>query len=102
MQLPARVEYPIIAVGDRHGRRVARPTATGCGPKGRAPSAQANGLGSESLPGKVQVSGHIHTGAPDANAVRVRIDTSGGMREPLTACVLTGPTAPPEFLFSTR
>jgi serine/threonine protein phosphatase 1 len=52
------------------------------------------------LPGKVQVSGHICIDAPDANAVRIRIDTSGGVREPLTACVLTGPTAPPEFVFS--
>ncbi len=31
MQLPARVEYPLIAVGALHGRRVARPTATGGG-----------------------------------------------------------------------
>ena len=52
------------------------------------------------LVGKVQVSGHIMTDAPDANAVRIRIDTSGGMREPLTACVLTGPTTPPQFVFS--
>ncbi len=52
------------------------------------------------LPGKVQVSGHIHIDAQDANAVRIRIDTSGGMREPLTACVLTGPTAAPQFVFS--
>ena len=52
------------------------------------------------LVGKVQVSGHIMTDAPDANAVRIRIDTSGGMREPLTACVLTGPATPPQFVFS--
>ncbi|MBN9117642.1 MAG: metallophosphoesterase [Planctomycetes bacterium] len=52
------------------------------------------------LPGKVQVTGHIKVDAPDANAVRVRIDTSGGVREPLTACVLAGPTAPPAFVFS--
>lgn len=54
------------------------------------------------LPGKVQVSGHIRVEAPDANAVRVRIDTSGGIREPLTACVLTGPRADPVFVFSDR
>lgn len=53
------------------------------------------------LPGKVQVSGHIKVDAPDVNGVRIRIDTSGGIREPLTACVLTGPTAAPVFVFST-
>ena len=52
------------------------------------------------LPGKVQVSGHIKVDAPDVNAVRIRIDTSGGICEPLTACVLTGPTAAPVFVFS--
>jgi serine/threonine protein phosphatase 1 len=52
-------------------------------------------------PTKVQVSGHELVEAPDANAVRVRIDTSGGVREPLTACVLTGPRAEPQFVFST-
>ncbi|AMV24379.1 diadenosine tetraphosphatase [Gemmata sp. SH-PL17] len=52
------------------------------------------------LPGKVQVSGHIKLDAPDANRVRIRIDTSGGVREPLTACVLTGPGAEPVFVFS--
>lgn len=52
-------------------------------------------------PTKVQVSGHVQVDVPDANAVRVRIDTSGGVREPLTACVLTGPRAEPQFVFST-
>ncbi len=52
------------------------------------------------LPGKVQVSGHIQIDAPDANAVRIRIDTSGGVREPLMACVLTGPHAEPVFVAS--
>jgi serine/threonine protein phosphatase 1 len=50
--------------------------------------------------GKVQVSGHMRVDAPDASAVRVRIDTSGGVVEPLTACVLRGPAEPPEFVFS--
>jgi serine/threonine protein phosphatase 1 len=54
------------------------------------------------LPGKVQVSGHIQINEPDASPVRIRIDTSGGVREPLTACILTGPTDPPEFVFSDR
>ena len=54
------------------------------------------------LPGKVQVSGHIKVAAPDANGVRIRIDTSGGIVEPLTACVLTGPAAEPVFVFSTH
>jgi len=52
------------------------------------------------LPGKVQVSGHIKVERPDVSAVRVRIDTSGGICEPLTACVLSGPTAAPEFVLS--
>jgi serine/threonine protein phosphatase 1 len=52
------------------------------------------------VPGKVQVSGHIRIAAPDANAVRIRIDTSGGVCEPLTACLLRGPTAAPLFVFS--
>jgi serine/threonine protein phosphatase 1 len=52
------------------------------------------------FPGKRQVSGHIKIEKPDANAVRIRIDTSGGIVEPLTACILTGPTAEPVFVFS--
>jgi serine/threonine protein phosphatase 1 len=52
------------------------------------------------LPGKVQVSGHVRIDAPDVSPVRIRIDTSGGVREPLTACVLRGPAEPPEFVFS--
>lgn len=52
------------------------------------------------VPGKVQVSGHIKIDAPDVSPVRIRIDTSGGVVEPLTACVLRGPTAPPHFVFS--
>jgi serine/threonine protein phosphatase 1 len=52
------------------------------------------------LSGKIQVSGHIKVDAPDANAVRIRIDTSGGICEPITACILTGPTAAPQFVGS--
>jgi serine/threonine protein phosphatase 1 len=52
------------------------------------------------VPGRVQVSGHIMIPAPDANAVRIRIDTSGGVREPLTACLLRGPAAEPRLVFS--
>ena len=52
------------------------------------------------LSGKVQVSGHIKVERPDVSAVRIRIDTSGGICEPLTACILSGPTAAPEFVFS--
>ena len=52
------------------------------------------------LTGKVQVSGHVRIDTPDANEVRIRIDTSGGVREPLTACLLRGPTDPPVFVFS--
>jgi serine/threonine protein phosphatase 1 len=52
------------------------------------------------LPGRVQVTGHVLVERPDANAVRIRIDTSGGVREPLTACLLRGPGAAPEYVFS--
>jgi serine/threonine protein phosphatase 1 len=51
-------------------------------------------------PGKVQVTGHVKVDAPDANGVRIRIDTSGGVAEPLTACLLRGPGAEPVFVFS--
>ncbi|MFO0823505.1 MAG: metallophosphoesterase [Gemmataceae bacterium] len=54
------------------------------------------------FPRKVQVTGHERILTPDANAVRIRIDTSGGVVEPLTACLLRGPGEPPEFLFSNR
>jgi serine/threonine protein phosphatase 1 len=52
------------------------------------------------VPGKVQVTGHVKVDAPDVNAVRIRIDTSGGVCEPLTACLLRGPAADPVFVFS--
>jgi serine/threonine protein phosphatase 1 len=52
------------------------------------------------VPGRVIVSGHRHVPAPDANAVRIRIDTSGGQHPPLTACVLRGPAAEPTFVTS--
>ena len=52
------------------------------------------------LAGKVQVTGHVMVPAPDVNPVRIRIDTSGGTREPLTACLLRGPGEPPVFVFS--
>lgn len=52
------------------------------------------------FPGKVQVSGHVKVDAPDANGVRIRIDTSGGVVEPLTGCLLRGPTAAPAFILS--
>jgi serine/threonine protein phosphatase 1 len=54
------------------------------------------------VPGKVQVTGHIRITEPDVNTVRFRIDTSGGVAEPLTACLLRGPAESPEFFFSNR
>ena len=45
------------------------------------------------VPGRPQVSGHIMIPAPEASPVRIRIDTSGGVREPLTGCLLRGPGA---------
>ncbi|HEX4607452.1 MAG TPA: metallophosphoesterase [Urbifossiella sp.] len=52
------------------------------------------------LPGRVQVTGHVRVEQPDATAVRIRLDTSGGVWEPLTACLLRGPGAAPEYVFS--
>lgn len=54
------------------------------------------------LPGRVQVTGHVRIAAPDANKVRIRIDTTGGIAEPLTACLLRDPHAEPVFLISDR
>ena len=51
-------------------------------------------------PGKVQVTGHEYTRRPDADGVRIRIDTSGGTTEPLTGCLLRGPSEEPQFVFS--
>jgi serine/threonine protein phosphatase 1 len=52
------------------------------------------------LPGKVQVSGHVKVDVPDVSDVRIRTDTSGGICEPLTGCILTGPTDALVFVFS--
>lgn len=50
-------------------------------------------------PSKTQVSGHRPVSEPTGNRVRIRIDTSGGFDHlPLTACLLRGPDAAPEFL----
>lgn len=48
-------------------------------------------------PGKVQVTGHVRVSKPDANAVRIRIDTSGGFGR-LTACLLRSADADPIFV----
>jgi len=52
-------------------------------------------------PGKVQVSGHERVPEPEANDVRIRLDTSGG-RGPLTACLLRSAGAEPVFVESGR
>jgi serine/threonine protein phosphatase 1 len=48
-------------------------------------------------PGKVQVSGHVRVRRPDVNAVRIRLDTSGGWGT-LTACILRSADAEPVFV----
>ena len=53
------------------------------------------------LPGRVQVTGHQKVAEPEVNAVRIRLDTAGGVREPLTACLLRGLGEPPVFVSST-
>jgi serine/threonine protein phosphatase 1 len=50
-------------------------------------------------PGKVQVTGHDRVRRPDGNAVRIRLDTSGG-RGALTACLLRSAGAEPVFVQS--
>lgn len=52
------------------------------------------------LPGKVQVTGHQRVEGPDVSPARIRLDTAGGVREPLTACLLRGPADPPVFVAS--
>jgi serine/threonine protein phosphatase 1 len=52
------------------------------------------------VPGRVQVVGHVKVDAPEVNAIRIRLDTSGGVAEPLTAAVLRSASAPPEFVTS--
>ena len=48
-------------------------------------------------PGKVQVTGHVRVGKPEANAVRIRLDTSGGYGT-LTGCLLRSADADPLFV----
>jgi serine/threonine protein phosphatase 1 len=48
--------------------------------------------------GKVQVTGHVRVERPQADAVRIRIDTTGGREGPLTAAVLASPSARPAFV----
>jgi serine/threonine protein phosphatase 1 len=50
-------------------------------------------------PGKVQVMGHVRVRKPDANAVRIQLDTSGGFGK-LTACLLRSANAGPVFVSS--
>jgi serine/threonine protein phosphatase 1 len=53
------------------------------------------------LPGRVQVTGHVRVEEPDVDAVRIRLDTSGGDREPLTACLLRSAESEPVFVAGT-
>ncbi len=50
-------------------------------------------------PGRVQVTGHDLVSSPDANNIRIRLDTSGG-RGHLTACLLRSAEAKPVFVQS--
>jgi serine/threonine protein phosphatase 1 len=60
------------------------------------------GLSANPLPHPhlVQVSGHERVRLPDANRIRIRIDTSGGTVEPLTGCLLRSAKAEPVYIFS--
>jgi serine/threonine protein phosphatase 1 len=48
-------------------------------------------------PGKIQVTGHVRVERPDADAVRIRLDTAGGIGR-LTACLLRSARDEPEFV----
>jgi serine/threonine protein phosphatase 1 len=50
-------------------------------------------------PGKVQVTGHVQISKPEANSVRIRLDTRGGY-DHLTACLLRSGDTPPVFITS--
>lgn len=50
-------------------------------------------------PGKVQVTGHVRVERPDADGVRIRLDTSGGIGK-LTACLLRSARDEPAFFAS--
>jgi serine/threonine protein phosphatase 1 len=47
-------------------------------------------------PGKIQVTGHVRVERPDADGVRIRLDTAGGIGQ-LTACLLRSARDEPEF-----
>jgi serine/threonine protein phosphatase 1 len=49
-------------------------------------------------PGRVQVTGHKPVDRPEVDAIRIRLDTTGGRGGPLTACLLRAAGAAPEFL----
>ncbi len=50
-------------------------------------------------PGKVQVTGHVRVERPEADAVRIRLDTAGGIGR-LTACLLRSACDEPTFFAS--
>ena len=52
-------------------------------------------------PGRVQVTGHVQVAAPEVDAVRIRLDTSGGYDGPLTACLLRSAESEPVFVAGT-
>jgi serine/threonine protein phosphatase 1 len=50
---------------------------------------------------RVQVTGHVWVPKPEGDAVRIRLDTSGGYEHnPLTACLLQSASAEPVFIAS--
>jgi serine/threonine protein phosphatase 1 len=69
-----RYEYPVWLGADRFLSALPRP-----------------------YPGKVQVTGHVRVPRPDANSVRIRLDTSAGLGT-LTACLLRSARAGPVFV----
>ena len=49
-------------------------------------------------PGRVQVTGHVRVDRAEVDAARIRLDTSGGDRGRLTACLLHSAGSEPQFI----
>lgn len=107
-ELGASAEAQVDALRGRRWDRVAMAPRPGTATDARWEDAYPVWLGADKrlsesplpCPGRVQVSGHKPVPLPDVDDVRIRLDTSGGLHEPLTACLLTSADAPPVFLRS--
>ena len=124
IELPGDLNDPMVAIGDLHGQRLELERLVGRLEKWpewpdcslvflgdfvhRGPNVRGTidhllgadgGLSAWPLPypGQVQVTGHERVRRPDADAVRIRMDKSGGFGT-LTACLLRSADAGPAFV----